>query len=81
MDALVRAARAANAGPRPDKWLGRIHAVPDGGRVEVVVPDQHPTRTYLARIAPDFEAGVGDECLICFDNRGNPWVVSYAPAA
>ena len=64
-------------------WWGEIDSAPDGGRVDVLIPDRHPSKPYSALLQDPRPAdpSVGDRCLIAFDNDGDPWVVVWNATA
>jgi hypothetical protein len=66
-------------------WYGRIHRdiTEFDQRVKVIIPEFDPLLwwgpcRWQSRDATTFPAN-GDECLLIFDNRRQPWVVAWWP--
>lgn len=62
---------------RPTGLYAKVSQAPSSGRLRVIVPSYSRTRqSDPARyVAPAGEPVVGDECLVIFDDRGNPWAL------
>jgi hypothetical protein len=79
----VRAHRRQVDNAEPQAWRARIVSAPDGGKVDVVVYDQHPTKRHTAPYTPHpgpVDPEAGDRALVIFDNDGKPWVVMWHAA-
>lgn len=85
MMSLFEDTAPAPAAPR-QAWFGTIakNAANPDDRLEVIVPDLVGTAVritdarWMPRGALDLPVR-GDECLVIFDNRQQPWVVAWWP--
>jgi hypothetical protein len=60
----------------PGGWFGTATTGPAGGLIRVVIPDYDSGRDHECRIvAPAGAPSAGDECLVVFDSRRDPWAI------